>query len=610
MRGLWRGAVVVCLVLAEATPPPPVTSSRLRNNGYSYTASLELFVEGFSSGRNYSNVLVDTASSELLLQCPMNSSYSCKALAAAENTTVGPLSQSCTALLFDSTTRVIFAGCITSDALNLQLRTSPSGTSRLEHPTIRYARRINVTDALLPDWQAAEGVLGLAWPASWTRSNSATDRTLFQQLLLNTTASVLGSGSASQNQIFGLDLREEGDPDGSWMHLGGIDPNFTAIMQWGERQYYRTLQYHKFQMFEPQLCGQDLLAEWAGSWPVLVDTGAACVTLPEEYFTVFESWTPVVNCGAISSSSSSSLGSNLTSHDAYMCYVAPEDAGHLPRLTFSMSQGGALLRLPLSSLLIDLYDNDGNQGLCVLRGDPAINAVDDNDVTLRYRFPYPEIVLGSLALRSLYFAVDLDESSGGRVGLAQKLNGSAYDANSAANDDAATTDLTGCVVAAACTGDEEFNPDRNVCRAPQCHLFYFSDLDPDTQECRFKPGFANTAIVFLSLMLSLEVCLFAIRHRIGFMLARQASSGPPSSLDRLNHLARWSGFDALWGLFCSALLAILDLYIRRSAGGDLGEPAQRRAEAANERTARDPAPAPAQHTRDDADGASAAAEAR
>ena len=98
-------------------------------------------------------------------------------------------------------------------------------------------------------------------------------------------------------------------------------------------------------------------------------------------------------------------------------------ADELPWLSFSMSPSGPPLYIPLAALLLDLYDQDGNRGLCVDRGEPAVVDKSADQVEFPPRkfetygvYGYSLVSLGTMPLSALYFAgtntIDRDMVSG------------------------------------------------------------------------------------------------------------------------------------------------------------------------------------------------------
>jgi hypothetical protein len=58
----------------------------------------------------------------------------------------------------------------------------------------------------------------------------------------------------------------------------------------------------------------------------------------------------------------------------------------------------------------------------------------------------------------------------------------------------------GCKVRSVCAMGKTYNPQTNACMDPACHVYYFQELDPETNQCRLV-----RTITFLSLLFSSTV---------------------------------------------------------------------------------------------------------
>ena len=90
--------------------------------------------------------------------------------------------------------------------------------------------------------------------------------------------------------------------------------------------------------------------------------------------------------------------------------------------------------------------------------------------------PAPRIVLGSMALRSLYFAAD---SLGKVSGLANKLNSTQQEAYF-------LNDVNKCDAVPECVGQQIYDYSSNSCQEPDCYDYFFVELDPSTHECVYR----------------------------------------------------------------------------------------------------------------------------
>jgi hypothetical protein len=81
----------------------------------------------------------------------------------------------------------------------------------------------------------------------------------------------------------------------------------------------------------------------------------------------------------------------------------------------------------------------------------------------RFNYPFPNIIIGSMALRYLYVGLDYEEQ---RVGFANKL----YTEIDQSQE--------GCPKLTKCRGMQEYSSWNNECDIPNCKEYYFSEYDP------------------------------------------------------------------------------------------------------------------------------------
>lgn len=152
-------------------------------------------------------------------------------------------------------------------------------------------------------WSRVGGILGAAYPGlayeEQRDADNARRNSTFLRLLRRAVASAGGGGgdggsnsnSSGAAGVFALDV-EPGR--GGELHLGAPAPSFAPSMRWSEAYPLgpdgRTR--HEFPMFHLSLCGNDLFSNYSSQWPALVDTGAACLTLPGEFFDMVMAWAP------------------------------------------------------------------------------------------------------------------------------------------------------------------------------------------------------------------------------------------------------------------------------------------------------------------------------
>ena len=196
---------------------------------------------------------------------------------------------------------------------------------------------------------------------------------------------------------------------------------------------------------------------------VVVDTGGSCLTLPSEIFDDLKSWWKPLSIQNIQSTDLQSLPalkftladvytSNDNANDELIIYLS-NLVVNKSEIPSELNQGGGLL---LSS------STDSTLAVCVLRG-ASVYGTDD-------QMRIPHISLGSLVLRSLYFAADY--SSGG-VGLANKYDKFMYaDANIGL--------CPYCKSQVQCVGQQALDDYSNSCVDPACSSYFFAKMDEST----------------------------------------------------------------------------------------------------------------------------------
>lgn len=335
------------------------------------------------------------------------------------------------------------------------------------------ANNVTVDNARLHPWtdpRHVMGDIGLAY-VNVLMGPTAPSASPFRQILANETGNV-----TLHSQIFGLDFRSRNDSRGVGgdMQLGGVKVAYEKKLVWYQQATDNPI-YHEAILTGLNLCGVNLLGKLSSSWPMLVDTGFACVGLPGTIYDTFAAWLNVADI---------------------------PDTSTMPALTFSFDgTPSTTFYVPLSTLLVnESYFMSVQSGapaikvgnvpyrLCVLRGDEVSSS------------PAPRITLGTLALHSLYFAADF---SAYKTGLASKLPADQ-------ELDHLYNDHGRCNVGAACIGGQEFVPELNTCAPPPCASYFFTYLDMDTQTCQYQPNALGAGMFFVVSIIIFEVVAFFV----------------------------------------------------------------------------------------------------
>lgn len=397
------------------------------------------------------------------------------------------------------------------------------GASAFSNATTAPAQYIQ--NDQLHEWQHSNGVIG----ASYCQQNSHYDcdqLTSFQKLVQNST-SEQDLATANETLVFGLDFRTDSSPDkytfptnvdgsNSAMQLGGVDAAYVDSIVW-MRQVATKPAYHEFMIENVQFCGTSVLGNYSTNWPVMVDTGSVCLTLPGEIYDSFAAW--------------------------FDNSTVIEDVNSMPAFSFQVRNGerAATAYIPLSDLLLNVSAIEAEDGapyvslrdavddnmllprrLCVLRG---------SDITYRsggevvYYSPPPQIILGSLAIQSVYFAADFAQPS---VGIANKLS-EAYIAGFDADH------RVGCAAPAVCFGHQYFIYSENRCHNPDCRRYFFTELDESTMKCKYNQSNLTGGLIFLVLIIVAEVVAYFVTQYSAY------SSLEPGRLATIDPLTKHTG---------------------------------------------------------------------
>ena len=382
-----------------------------------------------------------------------------------------------------------------------------------------HAPGLFIENDKLHAWQLSNGVFGMSY--CW---GSCDGPTPFQRLVENATE------EGSSSLIFGLDFRTEDPPtdkyivpssvggDLSSIQLGEVDPQFANTLLWTV-QGVSSPSYHQFYIDDVTFCNSHILGNFSQNWQVLVDTGAACLTLPAEIYDSFHSWfdnNSVIN-----------------------------DIANMPAFSYQVSNSAnevTTAYLPLSDLLINATDIETESGapivrvrypsstdevrtmrLCVLRGSNIAHRVGGQT---EYYVPAPQISFGTLALQSIYFAADFNDV---RVGVANKLSNTYIQGFGEAS-------RTGCAAKTVCIGEQDYHQSTNSCQDPPCSHYFFTELDEDTKKCVFNQSNMVGGLVFIILIVCAEVVSYFVAQ---YSVHTAMEQGRSSTMDPLTKHLGW-----------------------------------------------------------------------
>jgi hypothetical protein len=269
------------------------------------------------------------------------------------------------------------------------------------------------------------------------------------------------AGAVVGINLAGGGVNASGGNNSSWIDVGSLAPEFADVLEWGAVQPPLGPGVPSLPLAQLHFCGASLLANWSNYWYADVDTTSTCLTLPRQ---MYDTFTAYLN-------STLDVAQNTSSQ-----WLLEDQAA----ITFRLygNRSGQEFRVLLEHLVIDEEDVISEPGmprirfashdnstltstkrLCVVRGPSIVE---------RGRYNDEHIVLGTLALRSLYVAIDYTHN---RVGLANKgidLHDGGSDANSF------------CLAPVQCIGQQVFLSATNGCGASSCDDYYFVEYDAKT----------------------------------------------------------------------------------------------------------------------------------
>jgi hypothetical protein len=224
---------------------------------------------------------------------------------------------------------------------------------------------------------------------------------------------------------------------------------------------------HRFNMYDLAVECNDsvynLFYNYTGVWQAEIDTKITGIALPTNFYLMLESWK-----------------------------LGPQGNGtYTPVIKFGLEQSGRTIRLPMSWLDVQIYDQEENikiaQGIGIVSPDPVIR-------------------IGTKFLERYFVVLDMKNY---RVGFINKVN---------------ITEVGKCGQKVTCRGAQRYYEPRNICLDPQCDFYLFQYVDDETKECAMGVAFY---IVFTLLLLTCclsEFVMYEIYRRLTTALTQQAAA--------------------------------------------------------------------------------------
>ena len=494
-------------------------SVNLYKAGYNYYTKLD--IKNNTGFKTY-NTIIDTGNpssinpSSLYIIQHFNHSYNYSATASGSP---------CYGLLEDTYYAINFLGMVPYNQPSSNYRcpnnkglvsfTGTNTDTNINNITYRIYSKFQTPTNNLYNWSQVNGDMGLAYCNSGTGSAGNSCQMSYFQSVLNNTKTYLNQivlfgnktyfpnyYNVSKPLVFALDFKHL-TSDNSTMQLGYLQNQYSSSISWTP-PLYSSPQYHQFSIKELSLCGINILGNWSKTWPVLIDTGSTCLSLPQEMYDSVAGW----------------IRTNLNTKDT-------TTTTRLPGFSFRLSDGSSksqLLYIPLGNLILNnntiitsinggpkVNLNGGFKQLCIIRGKPITTGRSDGTLNI------PAIVFGTLTLQSLYFAADFTT---GHIGLASKVS------NTAINDMTSPEANNVCQNPTVCKGDQKYVSTYNRCISPSCSHYVFMTVDTSTQTCSFNNTALGFGLFFILTTILLELISFFILQYTTYEFLTKMSDNP------------------------------------------------------------------------------------
>ena len=362
---------------------------------------------------------------------------------------------------------------------------------------------------LTTGWLNSSGVIGIGFPTyydTFLKSTNTTSSTSSPVLRNNTWSGLLLTAVSPNYLAFSLDFAGDSVSNNvPTMWLGGVPKTYRNKLIWTEYNptrppvlvgtyngmthnktetiaanlvpaFQHSDGYYRFTAYDVDLCNVSLTSNISSSWPVLLDSGAACLMLPDTLYDSFFAW----------------LGDSveLFGKDVWFVKVKYD---LLPTLSFALKQNvrgvqNKRLYLPLASLM---YQRNKwmPPEICVTRSSQNLNT-QLSDLTFSQT---SKIVFGTMAMKNFFIGVDMSQ---GRIAL-----GNTKDATKATELSHAAG-LSTCSRKVDCEGQQTYYAPSNKCLQPNCNAFLFRAFNARTSTCDWDSGIiAGFVLAIISLVM-------------------------------------------------------------------------------------------------------------
>ncbi|GAW79885.1 hypothetical protein, conserved [Plasmodium gonderi] len=298
----------------------------------------------------------------------------------------------------------------------------------------------------------------------------------------------------------------------SEIHVGDYKKTFGPIV-WSEPRERGGIfsdSFMQFTIYNLEVCNKNIFGKYSSNWQGVIDLSSKCLVLPKMFWLSLMEYLPVNKNDerCIPQNKEIIFDENRVPR---MCSVHM-NSRPLPVLKFYLSDndmvsdnniGGEInnngifvdntkrkdnvyrieeINIPLDNLIIN--ENGPNDGYLCVVPDAHEGVSSENSG----RTTKPLIKFGTYVMNNFYIVADQENY---RVGFVNKKS---YHYT---ND--------GCTQRAECVGNQFYEPALNICVDPDCSIWYFYTLNPETKKCESISSRFYIFLIIIILLLLLDL---------------------------------------------------------------------------------------------------------
>ncbi|CXI07068.1 conserved Plasmodium protein, unknown function [Plasmodium berghei] len=293
----------------------------------------------------------------------------------------------------------------------------------------------------------------------------------------------------------------------SEIHIGDYKKEYEPIL-WSEPRERGGIfsdSFIQFTIYNLEVCDNNIFGKNSSNWQGVIDLSSKCLVLPKMFWLSLMQYLPVNKNDERCIPTNKEIEFNEDTIPR-MCSI-DDKYRPLPVLKFSFSDNDIVsnnninnsdhehgekkkIHIPLDNLIIK-ENGPNNNYLCII---PDVREGTSNGNSGRTTKPL--IKLGTYVLNNFYVVVDQENY---RVGFSNKK--SFYYSNDK------------CTQKVECIGDQIYEPALNICIDPDCSIWYFYTLNPETKTCESVSSRFYIFIIILIILLILDIQSYYLYRR-------------------------------------------------------------------------------------------------